>query len=84
MTEVIPHRELRNRSSEVLRAVENGATFEISNHGRVVAVLAPAGRAAGERLRVRRAVQRGGFGALPRTRLERPVAESLDDLRGVR
>lgn len=37
----IPHRELRNNSTEILRRVEAGETFEITNHGRTVARLVP-------------------------------------------
>ena len=32
---------LRQRASELLRLVEQGETIEVTNHGRVVAVLAP-------------------------------------------
>jgi prevent-host-death family protein len=32
---------LRQRASELLRIVEQGESIEITNHGRVVAVLAP-------------------------------------------
>ena len=45
VVERIAHRELRNRSSEILRAVAAGESFEITNHGEVVAVLSPPGRA---------------------------------------
>lgn len=41
--EVISHRELRNRSAEVLRRVEAGESLQVSNHGRVIAQIAPAG-----------------------------------------
>ncbi|WP_203335316.1 type II toxin-antitoxin system Phd/YefM family antitoxin [Nocardioides limicola] len=41
--ERIPHRELRNSSSEILRRVAAGEVFEITNHGEVVAVLRPPG-----------------------------------------
>ncbi len=34
-------RELRQRASELLRAVERGETFEITDRGRAVAVLSP-------------------------------------------
>lgn len=34
-------RELRQRASEVLREVERGATFEVTDRGRPVAVLGP-------------------------------------------
>lgn len=37
----IPHRELRNHSTEILRRVEAGETFAITNHGRPVARLVP-------------------------------------------
>ncbi len=37
--ERIPHRELRNNSAEILRRVAAGESFEITNHGKVVAVL---------------------------------------------
>lgn len=80
----IAHRDLRNRSSEVLREVQDGESFQITNHGDVVAVLLPAARAAGDRLRVRAATRRGGFSTLPRTRLGHDVQDALDDLRGDR
>jgi prevent-host-death family protein len=34
-------RELRQRASELLRRVENGESFEVTDRGRPVAVLAP-------------------------------------------
>lgn len=37
--ERIPHRELRNNSAEILRRVAAGESFEITNHGEVVAIL---------------------------------------------
>src|SRR4051794_7380325 len=61
----IPHREHRNDSSRVLRAVQAGATFEVTNHGEVVAILSPAD-AAGSNMRFRPATARGGFAALSR------------------
>lgn len=79
-----PHRELRNRSSEVLREVQQGESFEITNRGDVVAVLLPVARAAHAGLWFRPAVRRDGFPTLPRARLDHKVQESLDGLRGVR
>jgi antitoxin (DNA-binding transcriptional repressor) of toxin-antitoxin stability system len=38
----ISHRELRNNSSEVLRSIENRGFSEITDYGRVVALLTPA------------------------------------------
>lgn len=37
----ISHRELRNNSAAVLRAVSGGETVEVTNHGEVAAVLVP-------------------------------------------
>ena len=83
MTRTIPHRELRNSSSEVLRQVLAGETIEVTNHGEVVAILVPPGRRSGA-ARVRLAEHHGGFAALPRIRLNVPVQDILDDLRGER
>ncbi len=45
-------RELRQRASMMLREVESGVTFEVTNRGRPVAVLAPvADKSPLERLR---------------------------------
>ena len=40
--ERISHRELRNRSGEVLRRVQAGESMEITNNGVVVANISPA------------------------------------------
>ena len=82
MARTIPHRELRNDSSAVLRAVQNGETIEVTNNGEVVAILVPPPRKPGASLRMRRATAHGGFAALPRVRVSHPVQEDLDDLRG--
>lgn len=84
MARTIPHRELRNNSSAILREVLAGETIEISNHGEVVAVLVPPARPPAESLRVRKARAKGGFSTLPRVRRDHPVQESIDDLRGDR
>lgn len=80
--EKLAHRELRNRSAEVLREVAAGVTYEITNHGQVVAVLSPPPFGVG--LRVRPAQVRGGFSRLPRASADGPTQEVLDDLRGER
>jgi prevent-host-death family protein len=82
MTRSIPHRELRNNSSAILRAVQAGETFEITNHGEVVALLVPPG--APRSLPIRPARVRGDFTDLPRVQLDHPVQEDLDFLRGDR
>jgi prevent-host-death family protein len=78
----LAHRDLRNRSAEVLRRVQAGETFQVTNHGDVVAVLSPAHRAPGPR--VRAATTRGGFAALPRVQADVATAVVLDELRGDR
>ena len=84
MTRMIPHRELRNNSSAILRDVRAGETIEISNHGEVVAVLIPPTRSPADSLRVHQARVKGGFATLARVRLDHPVQDSIDDLRGDR
>ena len=46
----INHRELRNNSSEVLRAVRAGETIEVTNYGEAAAVLMPPSLTVYERL----------------------------------
>lgn len=75
----LAHRDLRNRSAEVLRDVAAGATYEITNHGDVVAILSPPSAAA--TVRVRKARLHGGFSELPREEHRMPVQELLDELR---
>lgn len=84
MARTIPHRELRNNSSAVLRDVQAGETIEVTNNGEVVAVLVPPPRAAGASLRIRRATARGGFVGLPRARIDESVQDVLDELRADR
>lgn len=82
MTERLAHRDLRNRSAQVLREVAAGASFEVTNHGEVVALLTPP--APGGRLRVRRATVRRPFAEIPRVRRSESALAALDDLRGDR
>lgn len=82
MTERLAHRDLRNRSAEILREVAAGATYEITNHGDVVAVLSPP--AAGITLTVREPSVRGGFSTLSRVHRSTAVQDVLDDVRGER
>lgn len=82
MSKVISHRELRKRWAEILRRVEAGESFEVTDHGRVVALLAPVDSRlpAG----VSPATVQGGFAELPRTTVDEASRKSLDDLRGER
>ncbi len=39
----VTHREMRNRSGEILRRVEAGESIEVSNNGRPAALIVPVG-----------------------------------------
>ncbi len=88
MDRTIPHRELRNKSSAVLREVQSGTTFRITNHGEVVAILTspdtPPVTPPALGLRVWPAKIRGRFSELERTQLDIPTQEIMDELRGDR
>lgn len=84
MTKTIPHRELRNNSSAILREVESGESFQITNNGKVVAVLQPPPAASTMDLPMRKATIIGGFDQIPKVELDHPIQETLDDLRGER
>ncbi len=84
MPRTIPHRELRNNSSAVLRDVQAGETVYVTNNGEVVAVLVPPPRAVSASVRIRRATVRGGFSDIERCRIQEPLQDVLDELRGNR
>jgi prevent-host-death family protein len=67
----ITHRELRNNSTEVLRAVGAGETIEVTNHGEVAAVLVPPSLTPYDRL-------------IAAGRVREPVKDRPVDLRNVR
>lgn len=79
MAKTIPHRELRNHSSDVLRRVQAGETMLVTNHGEVVAVLSPP--AQGLPPRIVPAKQRGGFASIPRVRTTESIRDALGALR---
>lgn len=79
MVERIPHRELRNRSSQILRDVAAGATYEITNHGDVVAILSPADTPPA--LRYKEATRHGGWTDLPLVEVSSSTQDILDELR---
>ena len=79
MAERLAHRDLRNRSAEILRDVAAGASYEITNHGEVVALLSPP--SAGTDLRIRRPKLDKPFADIPRVPRDTKVEEVLDDLR---
>jgi prevent-host-death family protein len=37
----VTHREMRNNSGEILRAVAAGETVQVTNHGQVAAIISP-------------------------------------------
>lgn len=82
MTEQLAHRDLRNRSAEILRDVAAGASYEITNHGEVVALLTPP--APDGRIRIRRASVHRPFAEIQRTRSAESTQSALEDLRGER
>jgi len=84
MTRTIPHRELRNNSSAVLRDVKNGETIKVTNHGEVVAVLHPPSESSTPRPKIRKATHRGDFREIKSIRLGYPIQPVLDELRGER
>lgn len=87
--ERITHRELRNNSADVLRRVAAGESFEVTNHGSVVAVLGPPrhesvldrliaeGRAVPARRSLSNALEK-----ITRVKLDVTTQEIIDDLRG--
>jgi prevent-host-death family protein len=82
MSKRLSHRELRNRNAKILRDVRAGATYEITDHGEVVAVLSPPGGRT--ELRIRPARVHRGFGELSRARLAESSWHVLDELRADR
>lgn len=85
MSRSIPHRELRNNSSAVLREVQAGETLTITNHGEVVAMLIPPPASARPlSLRTRKATNREAFAGIPSEQIDHPIQETLNELRGER
>ncbi|MGC5617179.1 type II toxin-antitoxin system Phd/YefM family antitoxin [Georgenia sp. Z1491] len=80
----VSHRDLRNRSGEVLHAVAAGESYTVTNRGKPVARLVPIAEAADSLPLHRPASIRGEFSHLPRHVIATPSADSIDDLRGER
>jgi prevent-host-death family protein len=76
----IPHRELRNNSAQILRRVEAGESFEISNHGTVVAVISPKRRSRLEQLRVEGKVREATVGRVDFSKIPLVEGESTQDI----
>lgn len=86
--ETIPHRELRNNSSQVLARVKAGETIAVSNHGEIAAVLVPPGASTYDQMiasgLVTPAKSPGRARNITRSTSSTSSAEVLDDLRGDR
>jgi len=80
----ISHRELRNNSGEVLRAVAAGETFIVTNNGEPVAELGPVQRQPYSGLTVQRGDRTGSFRDLVPAKGTETTAESIEFLRGER
>lgn len=84
MATTVTHRDLRNRSGEVLHAVEAGETYTVTSRGKPVARLVPITEANPDLPLHRPAATRGGFSQLIRHSVTTPSSETIDDLRGER
>lgn len=85
--DTIPHRDLRNRSSEILARVQAGGSFVVTNHGDPVAILSPVGASAVDRLERAGQLRAARVTDVDLTALSRVTGDSreiLDDLRGDR
>ena len=83
----ITHREMRNSSGEVLRGVAAGETIQVTNNGRVAALIVPPPTDPLDELIERGAaraalVPRAGFAGIPRQESDTTSEEIIDDLRG--
>ncbi len=83
----VTHREMRNNSSEILRAVAAGETVRVTNHGRFAAVISPPNEltltrlvADGQARSARRPVQQ--LTTIERRSSTVSGADLLDDVRG--
>lgn len=86
--ETIPHRELRNNSSQVLARVKAGETIAVSNNGEITAVLVPPGTSTYDQMiaagLVTPARSPGRARNIDRSHSVASSAEVLDDLRADR
>jgi prevent-host-death family protein len=83
----VTHREMRNSSGEILRAVAAGETVQVTNNGRVAAVISPPANgsldyllAQGQARAPRRSVAE--LSTIRRRSSTRTSAELVEDVRG--
>ena len=79
----LSQREFRNQSAEVLRAVDAGESFLLTNHGKPVGKITPVGDRDAE-LRLTAPATRHGFDDLPMYDHLESTADALTYLRGHR
>lgn len=87
--ETITHREMRNRSGEILRRVAAGESIQVSNNGRPAALIVPVQGSPLEGMVARGEARppRAGLEALAAIRRRKPSVSSreiIDDVRGQR
>lgn len=80
----VTHRDLRNKSGEVLRAVAAGQAYEITNRGAVVAHLVPPEQSPRPGLRQLTVARVVRFSDLPRHEAGESSATVLAELRAER
>lgn len=80
----ISHRDLHDRFDDLLRAVEEGETFEITRDGTVVAVVSPPKPDPLEGLSYRPATTTEPFSEIGRVRVAESTADIMTELRGER
>jgi prevent-host-death family protein len=84
----VTHREMRNNSGDILRAVAAGETIEVTNNGQVAAVISPPGGNALVRLQAQgnaRSARRplADLALIQRRKAKRSSAELVEDVRGL-
>lgn len=75
---------MRNNSASVLRGVQEGETYVVTNDGVPVASIVPSGEQAAELPIVRPVSASSGIGTLTRHSIRGSVSETLDELRSDR
>ncbi|MES2094958.1 MAG: type II toxin-antitoxin system prevent-host-death family antitoxin [Actinomycetota bacterium] len=83
----VTHREMRNRSGEILRRVEAGESIEVSNNGHPAAIIVPVGGNVLDGLIARGEARRALVGvealsAITRVATKTTAQELIEDTRG--
>ena len=84
---IVTHREMRNSSGEILRAVAAGETVQVTNNGQVAAVISPPATGSLDQLLAQgqaRAPRHGvaELSTIRRRSASRTSAELVEDARG--